>query len=572
MNKLLKKKGDQPEKLPMPFGGRIILTLYWWIYRIFFFRGKKDYEATIKELDTPLKVQAWLWANIKYTSDKNPADHWQPAERTFDRKRGDCIAYNTYIPTKIDDNLELRQIGDIVENKIECSVPSMKNGTVSWNRILSFQKKGKKELYRITMKNGRSVDVTDNHRFYTMNDDGFLSEIFVKDMKPGNYILGVNGIPTIDKEPPVPKELLWVDGIYIAEGWSWGGKVCIGNKDPNVLKRIMNTLVDNDIPFHFYDRKNHTPYITIKKSWYKDRLKLMGNKSTNKHFLSEHLSMNENNIEILLDGYREGDAYKSPKRVDNTIYIYGTTSPILIKQLEFLHNMLRKPLHIEFRSSSGGGGKHPLPIWRGYYNPQSDFANIIPKPQIIHNKIKDVYPTYGGGRGGKSPGVYCPIQKNSFTSFKNKDSLEKLQRYIDLSFMMWAINDHYEWFEIKDIEHIGKGKTYDIEVENDHNFILWNDVLVHNCEDWAIFANECLKDKYDGYFLCMYTNDSGHASYVIKKEAEKKVSVGTFGYMTHKGSWGEIIPDWRGYEDCEMYKVKNENLDTIKRVPNVFDW
>lgn len=181
MNKLLKKKGDQPEKLPMPFGGRIILTLYWWIYRIFFFRGKKDYEATIKELDTPLKVQAWLWANIKYTSDKNPADHWQPAERTFDRKRGDC-------------------------------------------------------------------------------------------------------------------------------------------------------------------------------------------------------------------------------------------------------------------------------------------------------------------------------------------------------------------------------------------------------EDWAILANECLKDKYDGYFLCMYNKSSGHATYVIKKEGEKKVSVGTFGYMTHKGSWGEIIPDWRGYEDCEMYKVKNENLDTIERVPNVFDW
>jgi len=93
MKTLLEQRGTQPPSIPMPFlgmGGRIVLTLYWWFYKIFIFRGKKNYEDTIKELDTPLKVQAWLWANIKYTSDKNPADYWQPAERTFERRRGDC--------------------------------------------------------------------------------------------------------------------------------------------------------------------------------------------------------------------------------------------------------------------------------------------------------------------------------------------------------------------------------------------------------------------------------------------------------------------------------------------------
>jgi len=93
-----------------------------------------------------------------------------------------------------------------------------------------------------------------------------------------------------------------------------------------------------------------------------------------------------------------------------------------------------------------------------------------------------------------------------------------------------------------------------------------------DCEDWAIFANECLKDKYNGFFLCMYDKDSGHASYVIKKEGKKKESVGTFGFMYHEGDWGEIIKDWNGFEDWEMYKIKDENLNTVKRVPNVFDW
>ena len=40
------------------FRGRITLTIYWWIYKTFFFHGKKDYEETIKELCT-----------LKYTYD-----------------------------------------------------------------------------------------------------------------------------------------------------------------------------------------------------------------------------------------------------------------------------------------------------------------------------------------------------------------------------------------------------------------------------------------------------------------------------------------------------------------------
>ena len=103
------KKGIQPIKIPLPFfgmGGRIMLTLYWWFYRTFLFRGKKDYEATIKELDTPLKVQSWLYANIKYTSDKSPADSWQPAERTFSRKRGDCEDYAVFSNECLKDKYE----------------------------------------------------------------------------------------------------------------------------------------------------------------------------------------------------------------------------------------------------------------------------------------------------------------------------------------------------------------------------------------------------------------------------------------------------------------------------------
>lgn len=79
------------EELPMPLGGKIYLTLYWWAWKIF---GPghdwSTYEGTVKALNTPIKTMAWLFANIKYATDKSPEDSWQEAKRTWKRGRGDC--------------------------------------------------------------------------------------------------------------------------------------------------------------------------------------------------------------------------------------------------------------------------------------------------------------------------------------------------------------------------------------------------------------------------------------------------------------------------------------------------
>lgn len=73
------------------FGGRIWLTIYWWFYSLFLPKDvKNEYKKLIKALDTPTKVMSWLFWNVKYTSDKTTWDEWQPAERTFERRKGDC--------------------------------------------------------------------------------------------------------------------------------------------------------------------------------------------------------------------------------------------------------------------------------------------------------------------------------------------------------------------------------------------------------------------------------------------------------------------------------------------------
>ena len=247
----------------------------------------------------------------------------------------------------------------------------------------------------------------------------------------------------------------------------------------------------------------------------------MGHRAQEKHFLPEHMSLPKKQMRILLDGYKS-DAYMSPKRPGSVQFIYGTTSELLIKQLNIMQNILGEPLHLEWRSNSGGAGKNPLPISRGYYNPNSRF---------IKNR-----PT--------SSGHYRTTSKNE--------------------------SDNLEWFEVKSIEELPPEPTFDIGVEKNHNFILWNDILAHNCEDWAILACDCLYEWNKCYYLCMYTADSGHATLLIsKKEKEYDVeclwlSVGTFGLQEHGGTIQDLITDWSGFENWTMAVLMDDTQDVLE--------
>jgi len=48
-----------------------------------------DYNEMIVALDTPLKVQAWMYSKLKYDRF-DIFDTWQPPQQTFADRRGDC--------------------------------------------------------------------------------------------------------------------------------------------------------------------------------------------------------------------------------------------------------------------------------------------------------------------------------------------------------------------------------------------------------------------------------------------------------------------------------------------------
>jgi len=87
-----------------------------------------------------------------------------------------------------------------------------------------------------------------------------------------------------------------------------------------------------------------------------------------------------------------------------------------------------------------------------------------------------------------------------------------------------------------------------------------------DCEGWAGFGGECLKDKYRIHILCMYDDkaECGHATLLIEDEKHEWRSIGTFGYQHHNGSIPEIIPDWKPYRNWTRYKLYDEHGEVIR--------
>lgn len=88
-----------------------------------------------------------------------------------------------------------------------------------------------------------------------------------------------------------------------------------------------------------------------------------------------------------------------------------------------------------------------------------------------------------------------------------------------------------------------------------------------DCEDWAILANDWLRDKYETYFILMFRMDNGtqygHATLAIKTGNQKWVTVGTFGKQKHRGDWGDIVSGFNRYKNWTKLKVLDPDLNLI---------
>jgi hypothetical protein len=85
-----------------------------------------------------------------------------------------------------------------------------------------------------------------------------------------------------------------------------------------------------------------------------------------------------------------------------------------------------------------------------------------------------------------------------------------------------------------------------------------------DCEDWAVLACDCLRDDHNCWYLCIYTEESGHATLLVDRErVGGYISVGTFGLQEHDGEVPGIVKDWSGYKDWTMAVLMDEDQNVL---------
>ena len=475
---------------------RLLLQFKAWMMRIvckihgyLYYRNNRiGFEGTIRMLDTPWKINCWLQANVKYVKDR--VDYWNNPIETYNNRYGDCLTGDTEIITIHDGKYRLIPIKELNNYKdIQVLSYDFQQQKFIPQNVTNFIKKDVRDVYRVTLRNGTSFKCTEDHKLFVTKYNWKLSQKkdvirvvplskIIEDRKKldrnaFHTLVCAREIPSLNNNPTLTNEELWVTGNYVAEGWSESSRACIAGDNP-ILQTILHGFLRKLGVSFRQSKREKSAYTSIHKSPFQHNLRdNFGKNAMDKHFPNEYLSLSKKQLEWLLEGYTVGDSYVFPENSERHCkLIHNTCSDILAKQLCFIHLILGRPLYSLYQREHQGFGKHP--IWRLYEFPKSFFNR--------------------------------PINPNTNIS----------------------------QVTIKNIEPVGKEEVYDITVANNHNFVLSNSVIVHNCDDYARFAQYCLnRHGYQSFFLLMWGKSKGHATALFKEGLSGYYTLGTYGLVPH---------------------------------------
>lgn len=131
------------------------------------------------------------------------------------------LPYDERILIKEGDRYEFRKIGELVEDALQNGKVSKFEYTLSTSgnprklevvgfdpedyktktfRITGFMKHHPKDIYLVKLKSGRGVRVTSYHNFFSLDNNGKLTEISTTELSEGNFIAVPSKLPEISDE------------------------------------------------------------------------------------------------------------------------------------------------------------------------------------------------------------------------------------------------------------------------------------------------------------------------------------------------------------------------------------
>jgi len=405
-------------------------------------------------------------------------DYWDLPDEVWERGTADCLEENTIILIK-DGIKKIKdlKIGDLVLSY------NYEKEKYEYKKVAKIWDKRILDGYKIRLTNGHSLIATGDHRFYCRISEDFPKKYEIKSLKNirldywcKRQLHCIHLLPEGDID--VDKNLAYLYGIYISEGYSREFSVHIAQDKKDIRTKIENVLNKLNVPYSKSKRDKNSSY-NILKSEIKDKLKDLGTNSFDKKLPLEILNWNKESLRKLIEGMLDGDGtdctnYKhnfKNHQIKNDLWEYSTSSEQVAKILNVIMRKVYGNCYYYKQLNHQGAGKEP--IWRLRFNPYS-----LSNKREIYKGISTI-----------------SISRNYLTKVKNK---------------------HF----------------YDIEIEDDHNFILADSgVISHNCDGFARLVADVLGrfvmvilklitevhwlEYYGFYRQYTYNQETGEYSYKV---------------------------------------------------------
>jgi len=385
-------------------------------------------------------------------------DLWCDPSLTIRVKVGNCLGAGTKVLTIKNGEYRIKRIEELADYEgYSVFSYNFESGKIEQKPILGWFSNGIREIISARFNNGETIKATPEHRLFHNG-----AEIALQDAIAGDAdIHNIWRIPPLSRHPQsrfkYSPEHLWLVGMYLAEGCSGDSHVVICNDDSQILAKIESSLNTLRVPHSRtsyrhsnYVRILHKPVGTQREGIRGQRMGLdqLGHTAGEKHLTADFLSLSRNQLIEIMQGYCDGDGYLptrknvrrkfSSKHKGNYSYKksfilqYGTASEELADQLKLIHLILCRPLWYYYEPNPHGAGKDPLPR---------------------HLMIENKKPSYG-----------------------------RIDDFRDLARL-----------KIKEAVDTIKMPVYDLEIADNHNFMLANGILVHNCANKAFLLTSLLR-------------------------------------------------------------------------------
>ena len=503
-------------------------------------------------------------------------------------------------------------------------------GSLRESSFKNVRKTGKKNLFKLKTRTGREIVVSNNHPFLSITNEGIEWKP-LKKLDDESYICLPNNI-CINPALEISNEDIIILAHLIAEG-KFGDKggspkyYQCPTQNPLIRKDYIDALKakfpegeikekDCEVSIKF-GLMNTTKGTTNKLRLLIQKYGLDGKKSGDKFIPKEIFGLEKDKIALFLSRLFSGDGSIYKRKSGQIVIEYTSISKKLIQDVSILlsffgiqHTISSKKFkenkEYSFRisiSESGNlkkyitkigfvGRKNILAkkLLEGLKNHK--FTNIDKVPRVIKEYLKSLGYNYleldrflnyeeiikkrkeknfkkiRADKSIKTPFVFNQ-QKIDFL----RSHIEKINGHIKNETLSFISNKDIFWDKIKSIEFEKEDEVYDLEVEENHNFIA-NGIIVHNSAIALNIARELGKASVvvPGKNLQQqYKKDYEENKYILNDRNEKlKISVIT-GRNNHKCKFLEdnknAIPKISKEINSKLHDIfagkKEELQDTI---------